>query len=104
MQERIAEWQALLSEVERREAVPGGLRLAFGQPAPLSEMARLAEAEQKCCAFFSFSLAISSRGVALEVTAPSDGQPLLEAVFRSEERRVGKECVSTCRSRWSPEH
>src|SRR3546814_19959334 len=22
--------------------------------------------------------------------------------FRSEERRVGKECVSTCRSRWSP--
>src|SRR3546814_21161612 len=23
---------------------------------------------------------------------------------RSEERRVGKECVSTCRSRWSPHH
>src|SRR3546814_18449544 len=23
---------------------------------------------------------------------------------RSAERRVGKECVSTCRSRWSPEH
>src|SRR3546814_3519672 len=27
-----------------------------------------------------------------------DGSP------RSEERRVGKECVSTCRSRWSPYH
>src|SRR3546814_12162477 len=25
-------------------------------------------------------------------------------VGRSEERRVGKECVSTCRSRWSPAH
>src|SRR3546814_11827432 len=25
-------------------------------------------------------------------------------VGRSEERRVGKECVSTCRSRWSPYH
>src|SRR3546814_13492787 len=24
--------------------------------------------------------------------------------IRSEERRVGKECVSTCRSRWSPYH
>src|SRR3546814_16429758 len=24
--------------------------------------------------------------------------------IRSEERRVGKECVSTCRSRWSPDH
>src|SRR3546814_19453294 len=25
-------------------------------------------------------------------------------IVRSEERRVGKECVSTCRSRWSPYH
>src|SRR3546814_11310671 len=30
-----------------------------------------------------------------------EGADLLE---RSEERRVGKECVSTCRSRWSPYH
>src|SRR3546814_1128737 len=38
--------------------------------------------------------------------------PFYEHVFiarqdlsqRSEERRVGKECVSTCRSRWSPYH
>src|SRR3546814_12997970 len=29
------------------------------------------------------------------------GENLLD---RSEERRVGKECVSTCRSRWSPYH
>src|SRR3546814_10794360 len=29
---------------------------------------------------------------------------LLQALGRSEERRVGKECVSTCRSRWSPYH
>src|SRR3546814_17322080 len=27
-----------------------------------------------------------------------------EAVKRSEERRVGKECVSKCRFRWAPEH
>src|SRR3546814_17242832 len=27
-----------------------------------------------------------------------------EYAARSEERRVGKECVSTCRSRWSPYH
>src|SRR3546814_13819344 len=27
-----------------------------------------------------------------------------ELAHRSEERRVGKECVSTCRSRWSPYH
>src|SRR3546814_1234862 len=29
---------------------------------------------------------------------------LIERDIRSEERRVGKECVSTCRSRWSPDH
>src|SRR3546814_11321459 len=42
----------------------------------------------------------------------SDGMPtrlggpscLAGAVIRSEERRVGKECVSTCRYRWSPYH
>src|SRR3546814_17959267 len=39
------------------------------------------------------------------------GQELIEQIAvggmdldRSEERRVGKECVSTCRSRWSPYH
>src|SRR3546814_4074536 len=30
--------------------------------------------------------------------------PCSAASMRSEERRVGKECVSTCRSRWSPYH
>src|SRR3546814_19857912 len=29
---------------------------------------------------------------------------LVKGIDRSEERRVGKECVSTCRSRWSPYH
>src|SRR3546814_11628845 len=33
---------------------------------------------------------------------PGAGQ--LHRRYRSEERRVGKECVSTCRSRWSPQH
>ena len=28
----------------------------------------------------------------------------VERIFRSEERRVGKECSEPCRSRWSPYH
>src|SRR3546814_13394489 len=40
--------------------------------------------------------------VAVELmAAPEDGSGLLE---RSEERRVGKECVSTCIFQWSPIH
>src|SRR3546814_13870474 len=30
--------------------------------------------------------------------------PIAEMLGRSEERRGGKECVSTCRSRWCPLH
>ena len=33
-----------------------------------------------------------------------DGQRLKSAMGRSEERRVGKECLRLCRSRWSPYH
>src|SRR3546814_6491436 len=40
-----------------------------------------------------------SHGIA--VAGQQEGRIRVE---RSEERRVGKECVSTCRSRWSPYH
>src|SRR3546814_8265224 len=42
--------------------------------------------------------------VALSVWLRQLGAPSLAFCWRSEERRVGKECVSTCRSRWSPYH
>src|SRR3546814_8612839 len=35
---------------------------------------------------------------------PLETGPVAVSVGRSEERRVGKECVSTCRSQWSPDH
>src|SRR3546814_1158225 len=38
------------------------------------------------------------------VKALQDAGPVLDVLVRSEERRVGKECVSTCSSRWSPYH
>src|SRR3546814_20737301 len=44
------------------------------------------------------SLQLPAWNEALGLPRPWD-QP-----WRSEERRVGKECVSTCRSRWSPYH
>src|SRR3546814_14013629 len=35
---------------------------------------------------------------------PAFEEGMKQHLARSEERRVGKECVSTCRSRWSPYH
>src|SRR3546814_13422890 len=44
----------------------------------------------------------------MQVASSAQTSPMLllrqQALRRSEERRVGKECVSTCRSRWSPYH
>src|SRR3546814_20993707 len=51
------------------------------------------------------SLTFSLFGFIIGIWA--DGFEKLQIVpllIRSEERRVGKECVSTCRSRWSPHH
>src|SRR3546814_8317146 len=40
----------------------------------------------------------------LQACPPFRHEPVVSRHKRSEERRVGKECVSTCRSRWSPYH
>src|SRR3546814_18291521 len=41
-------------------------------------------------------------GIAVLLIVSRTGTDLYLPFLRSEERRVGKECVSTCRSRWSP--
>src|SRR3546814_9295446 len=43
-------------------------------------------------------------GLARYLLRPSGEVERRAFIGRSEERRVGKECVSTCRSRWSPYH
>ena len=45
---------------------------------------------------------LGSRGLVTVLTLAGMGCALL--LRRSEERRVGKECLSVCRSRWSPYH
>src|SRR3546814_12344670 len=57
-----------------------------------------AEARRVLCRAIIGGLQGSERGVAL-VQQVGEWKR-----FRSEERRVGKECVSKCRSRWSPCH
>src|SRR3546814_11034094 len=51
------------------------------------------------------TLALIARGLTVaEAARQLDLTANTVASYRSEERRVGKECVSTCRSRWSPYH
>src|SRR3546814_14950165 len=51
------------------------------------------------CQHRGLNFAVERRGAAWPTFAVSH-----DPFDRSEERRVGKECVSTCRSRWSPYH
>lgn len=89
MATRLDEWNALLDDeadplrgVTARQGLDdGGLRLEFGPSADVTEIARLAAAEQGCCRFFTFALVIDDRGVALEVHAPADGRPVLTELF-----------------------
>src|SRR3546814_16922512 len=61
-----------------------------------------------CMAFSIGAFYIFLGGAPLVAAAQIEMSPVaLGAAMgspRSEERRVGKECVSTCRSRWSPDH
>src|SRR3546814_4202759 len=45
-----------------------------------------------------------TEGVRIRPGVQEEGDVDVGLAQRSEERRVGKECVSTCRSRWSPYH
>jgi MerR family transcriptional regulator, copper efflux regulator len=89
MSTRLDEWTALLADnqhllqgVTARHALDdGGLRLEFRPNTEVTEIARLAAAEQSCCRFFSFAVVIDNRGTALEVHAPPDARPVLVALF-----------------------
>src|SRR3546814_12142127 len=51
---------------------------------------------------FPLSNCINSGIRRIGVLTQYKAHSLIQHIQRSEERRVGKECVSTCRSRWSP--
>ena len=81
MSGRLAEWNALLQTVTARHCLDDGVRLEFRPDTDVAQIARLAAAERSCCRFFDFAVTIDGRGIALEVHAPPDGQPVLTGLF-----------------------
>src|SRR3546814_4397716 len=69
---------------------------------PLGQQAHFRRNHAEACSSIAgpsrFHASIERQQVGLESERIKGGDD------RSEERRVGKECVSTCRSRWSPYH
>src|SRR3546814_14624865 len=100
---RISDWSSDVcsSDLRARDAVPG-LRV-FVHAA--QNYIHHQSANQAGSVAFSSVLASFPLLLFLSAAAGFVGQPGAAAeLVRSEERRVGKECVSPCRSRWSPYH
>lgn len=85
--ERSTEWRAVLEQARYRSAIesrPTGVAFEIGfdnQTALVSSLAYLIAAEQQCCRFYTFVLHLSDDQVVLEVRAPQDATPLVNALF-----------------------
>ena len=85
MMTRVQDWQVLLASASRRESLDGGVRVVFGADTPVAALAEMVAAEQACCMFLRFALTVDTRGVALEVIAPSDALGIVHDLFGSPE-------------------
>src|SRR3546814_9179196 len=88
---RISDWS---SDVCSSDLDRDAVRLAEGRTAPQPSAAAFDTGLYQPDGFRT-EMACQTNQLGCIVTTPRE---------RSEERRVGKECVSTCRSRWSPYH
>ena len=82
MAARVQDWQQVASRAMGREAVVGGLRLAFAPgPEIAGELARLAALEVGCCQWLTFSVDVSAEATALVVRAPDEGMDVVTSLF-----------------------
>jgi hypothetical protein len=78
---RLDEWQKLSQHAVDRRAIGDGVRVEFESAVPAGGLMRLVAAEQNCCQFFRFAITVDTRGIALEVRAPSEARPIPESLF-----------------------
>src|SRR3546814_11357071 len=101
---RISDWSSDVCSSDLGVARDVGVGLTAVAPTPLRAVR--AEAAVRDSALTPDLIRAAAREASEEARPISDHRASAEyrkwIVERSEERRVGKECVSTCRSRWSP--
>ncbi len=78
-QDRIAQWHEALADAPLHP-VAGGVRIDL-PIAALGDVSSLAVAEQECCPFFSFDIALRGLRFTLTITAPPEGMPMLEELI-----------------------
>ena len=109
IQEIMARWNALLPLSERdRELLSRRFTIDFNYNSNHIEGNTLTYGQTEILLLFGKIVGEAEAKDVQEMTASNVGLKMMkeeaQPFGRSEERRVGKECASMCRSRWSPYH
>src|SRR3546814_16620005 len=104
---RISDWSSDVCSSDLVEKGPEGVPVIPAKPGALGELLnsapqlleRLTTLTERLTQLLSDRNQASIAGI-----LDSTNRISRQLANRSEDRRVGKECVSTCRSRWSPYH
>src|SRR3546814_20761485 len=98
---RISDWSSDVCSSDLQQTNGKNGRLFRRQTSPCHVLAIFGPALEKALQLFQCHAYTTLTGAVAQL-----GERIVrnDEVRRSEERRVGKECVSTCRSRWSPYH
>ncbi len=77
-------WRALADLATARTPIEGGVRLTLPhRPEVAATAAELSAMEVGCCAFFTFRLTIDKDALFFDITAPPDGQGVIELLIAS---------------------
>jgi DNA-binding transcriptional MerR regulator len=76
--ERVRDWRDVRAEAIAREPTATGARLVFRRGVDVGRLAGLAAAEQDCCGFLRFDLAIGPEQVVLEIRGTEDARPVID--------------------------
>lgn len=78
---RLAHWETTVAGAIGRTSIDGGSRLTFDRDVDIASIGALVAAEQDCCRFLTCTLTVAADHVALDVTGPSDAQPVIGALI-----------------------
>lgn len=79
---RGAAWRDLVALATDRHPIDGGVRLTLPHRAEVAATAaQLATMEVDCCAFFTFQLTVDKDALLFDVTAPPDGQGVIDVLL-----------------------
>ena len=78
--QRVRDWRDVRAEARAREVTATGVRLVFDRGVDVGRLATLAAAEQDCCGFLRFDLALGPDHVVLELRGAEDARPAIDAL------------------------